>query len=504
MPEISEFFRVTTRIQAGGVAAQNFGLGLLITSDASIPAGGPNKAQKFSTILAVGEVFDSASDPYKAAQAWFSQDPIPQELYIGRWATSDIATTLFGETPDILTALQAVTAGSFVVGSAEITAVDLSGAGSFADVAGTIQTAIQAAGSVDSRLTGVTFTYSVSDTRFELTLATGADLGNGYFGDATTGTALATLLGMNEAVNPTYAIGSDQETIAGCIDNILAVAPDVPYFVMLDNGVPSSLATEDTSQALSERVEAGRMAAFIQETTFAALASGDVTSDAALAFADQYARTFTIYSGKLDDHKHISGSALYSAQNFDQPNSVITGMGKTLPGQAADRLNDTQFAELKRKRVNSYTFIGGLPTLAEGWMAQAGVWSDARIWLDWIANELELSLWNLVRSVTKIPATGFGVAIIKETLATVMEKGVRNGGIGPGLTVSPAMKADIRSTTGNHDFDGVLVSGYLIHVGRLSLQTQVDRDNRLSPPIKIWAKGSSAIHRANVDLIFEN
>ena len=506
MSRISNFFRVTTRINTGGVPTQNFGIGLLITTGEELAAGGSGKALKFSDILAVAETFDSGSDPYKAAAAWFSQDPAPKSLYIGRWATTDVATTLESGTPGSVADLRAVTAGSFIVGSAEIDGLSLSTPATYTAIAAAIQVAILAETASDARLVGSTFTYDAAEGKFVLELNGAQDLGNGYFSDAATGTALAALLGMDQASDPVYRVGSDEEGVADCVDTIVELVPDSPYFIMIDGGVPATVSAVDTVDALNDRAEAsgGDLYHVWVEKSAAARVTGDTTSPAYAAFSAQQQRQLMVYSKHEEGLEHVSAAALYSAQNFDQPNTVITGMGKTLPGELASVYTDTEYAELTSKRLNLYLNIGGLPTFVEGWTPKAGVWADARIWLDWIQNELELSLWNLVRSSPKIPATAYGIAQIIETLTTVMDKGVRNGGIGPGLKVSPTLKADIRTTTGNLDFDGVLTKGYLIHVGRLSEQSQTDRDSRLSPPIKIWAKGSSAIHRANVDLIFEN
>ena len=117
----------------------------------------------------------------------------------------------------------------------------------------------------------------------------------------------------------------------------------------------------------------------------------------------------------------------------------------------------------------------------------------------WIRNELELNIWNAARASRRLT-----VAILGSAIDSVMRKGVRNGGIQPGRTVRGSTKADIIATTGNQAFDGVLSAGYLVHIGALADQTQVDIDNRMAPPIKIWAKGSEAIHRADVDLVFQN
>ena len=495
MAEISEFFKVTTRILAGGVPRQVFGQGLILTTDDTLAAGGSGKAKKFTSIQDVGDTLDEATEPYKAAAAWFAQDPAPQNLYIGRWATEDVATTLRGGTPAALTALAAANS-TFNLNGTNFT-VDLSSASTYAEVATAVQTQIA------NTITGATFVHNT--TAFLLTLADASAITDGVFKPHSggTGTDISAALGMAAASNPTYKQGSDAELIAGAINAVLAVIPDDVTIVMVDNGVPASVTvsstTEQTYDALAAAAEASQLFAFLPERSDAALVANETASLAARIFALQNNRTPVVYDAAAGGHKAVSAAALYSAQDFNVPASIITGFGKTLPGQAADIIGTTGLAELNRKRTNWYTYVGGLPTFGEGWSPKAGTWIDARYWLDWMANELELAAFNAARASRRLT-----VAQLYAALDEAMQKGVRSGGIGVGRTVSAAMKADIIQTTGNNAFDGVLTDGYLIHIGRLADQPQVDIDNRMSPPVKVFAAGSEAIHRASIDLLFTN
>ena len=92
---VSTAVDISTSIRAGGVLRTQFGTGLLVTLDDALPAGGSNKAQVFADIESVNRVL-SAGDALDAATVWFGADPPPKSLYIGRWATVDVATTLQG------------------------------------------------------------------------------------------------------------------------------------------------------------------------------------------------------------------------------------------------------------------------------------------------------------------------------------------------------------------------------------------------------------------------
>ena len=86
--DISTFVDITTQVAAGGVPLERFGRGLLITTDDAISAGGSGKVQLYTTLNGFSGDFD-AGDAMDAASVWFSADPIPQGLWVGRWAATD-------------------------------------------------------------------------------------------------------------------------------------------------------------------------------------------------------------------------------------------------------------------------------------------------------------------------------------------------------------------------------------------------------------------------------
>ena len=141
---LSSIINVTTRIAAGGTPNQQHGKGLVITTDDSIAAGGPDKIQLFQTLAEAQKIFGSGS-ALDAATVWFSADPYPKSLYIGRWANVDIPTTLRSSTPaDIgVTALSASNA-SFSINGDDVT-VDLSNVSidTYSEVASVVQSGIQ-------------------------------------------------------------------------------------------------------------------------------------------------------------------------------------------------------------------------------------------------------------------------------------------------------------------------------------------------------------------------
>ena len=168
--------RVSATIAAGGVSRKDFGSGLFLTTDATLPAGGTGKVRSFDSLVDVGKVFGASTEPYLAATAWFSQDPFPRSFKIARWASADVATTLRGGTPDTVAAI-GVLGAQFGIGGINVT-VDLSGATTYAAIATALQTAIVALASTpnnDNRFSGATVTYDTN--AFLITLSGPSDIG---------------------------------------------------------------------------------------------------------------------------------------------------------------------------------------------------------------------------------------------------------------------------------------------------------------------------------------
>ena len=88
MAELSDIVRVTTQVLDGGVSPSLYGRGLFLTKDDSVlSAAGSRRARIYSSLREVQEDFPSTTEPWMAAQSYFSQNG-PRELSIGRWVES--------------------------------------------------------------------------------------------------------------------------------------------------------------------------------------------------------------------------------------------------------------------------------------------------------------------------------------------------------------------------------------------------------------------------------
>ena len=490
---VSTLVDITTAITGGGAMRLAFGRGLLITTDDALSAGGSGKAQLFANINEVTKLF-TAGDALDAATVWFSADPRPQGLWIGRWADADVATSLeAGAAPSVGATVAPLDSsnGTFTVNGTTVT-TNLSATTTYATIAAAIQTQIVAIGGV---FAGATFTFTAG--RFLLSLTGANELDPPYFGTAGTGTDISAALGMAMSDSPRYRQGHDEEDVVNAANEMVALATTgSPVVIMLADDAPLTAGTPpiDTRDALGAWVNAGDYMFGLRDDSAQALVTNDVTSKLALAFDANQGKTMAFFDN-ASAKPEVGGLALLSAQNLNNPRSIITANAKPVPGVLPSNINGTQFAELERKRANVVTRVGGLSSLVGGGTSRAGYWADAVYWLLWMKNESTLAVWNAMRGSRRLTP-----AIIRDVMTAVLELGVRNGGIQPAGVVEADTKADIVATTGNQEFNGTLTAGYVLWVQRASESTAADRQGRTGR-FKAWLAPSPAIHKVLGDIV---
>jgi hypothetical protein len=371
-----------------------------------------------------------------------------------------------------------------------------------AGIAALIQTELRTGSDAD--FAAATCVFNVTKNRFEVTTGTGvgADQTLTLFSttDPLVGTDVSGLLGLDTGA--TLNQGADEETITEAIEAIVEL-DDAPYFITVENTITDF----DTLNEVRIWTASRPYMFFMDNLEIGALSSGETTSVLAQFAAFTPPRVGAMWS-ETGDYKALSFAGRYSSVNFSGSNTLITGNLKDLPGTLSDNLNSTQVAELESKFSNYYApffSTGSEPVngVYNGTTMKQSVWIDVRYFLDWAVNAVQVDVFNLLKNSNVVPQTEAGVTAEYSVIDSVMQQAKRVGGIAPGQ-VSAAMILDIQLTTGNADFDGFLDKGYLIYSTPIAQQSQSDRNERKSPPFKVWMKGSGAIHSVEIALIFEN
>ena len=494
MVDIGTVVNVRTSIATAGLPNRAFGRGLLLTTEATLSGAGPGKVLALASAQEGVEALPAGSAALAASEVWFAADPRPEALYVGRWVTSDISTSLSG-TPTVTagsTPLDAANA-SFALNGVDVTA-DLSSATDYDAIATAIQTAIQALAGHAS----TTFDFSTAGD-FVLTFAGEDPIQLGGLGAATGGTPIAAALGLApDSSGVVYIKGASTESLAqaaqGCIDLTIGTGEPVGIVLATDTPATDPVASVDSRLALAAWTEGTDYACGVRETAEAALVVDETASVAAQIIGLSRGRTSVLYtdSGPLPD---VALMAEMSAQDLDTPNSIITPNAKLLPGVLPTQVTRSQLTELKRKRVSIYTTVGNVDALLGGYTSKGGNWLDAVWWLAWLKSRVQTGVFGIQRSSRR-----FNRSLLSDALLTAMQAGVENGGIEPGRSVSASTKADIIRLTGNYRFDGRLTAGYLIWIQEPSQQDLDDRVARFD----VFLVGSAAVHETFGDIRFQN
>ena len=411
--------------------------------------------------------------------------------------TGEHADELGLGTVDITTGVDGIGAGSLTWHGSSIS-VDFTGADSYDDVASTLQTAlraVRAAARADLRSATVEFDpVGFFRVRLGFDSTSGDPYAiNGFMADDAQEPASA--LGLDSTSGGGIVQGQASEPIEDAMDAISGL-DDGWYFVTVD----SSITTGADLLSLSRWVQAKAHMLALDVVDEGVLTPNESTSLAAQLSALAQQRTFLVWS-RTRDNKALSLAGRLSSVNFDGQNTLITPKFKSLPATTPDIVTTAHKGELDRKWVGYYTRFGPDAIFAEGW-TQSGDWIDVRYWLDWITKAMQSEVYNLLRQhPTRVPQTAEGLASIEAAIERVCEAGRRNGGIAPGR-VSETVANDIRLASNNPAFDGFLPTGYLVAIGSIADQLQIHRDARRSPTIRVWLKGSGAMHHITIGLVF--
>ena len=411
--------------------------------------------------------------------------------------TGEHADELGLATVEITTGVDGIGAGSLTWQGYTISGLDFTGAASYDDVANIVQTALRAvtaSGRADLRSASVE--YDPADFfRASLGFRTNGDPYpiTGFKVDVAQGAASA--LGLDNASGGSIDPGHASETIEDAMDAISGL-DDGWYFVTVD----SSITTGADLLSLARWVQTKAHMLALDVVDEGVLTPNESTSLAAQLSALEQQRTFLVWS-RTRDNKALSLAGRLSSVNFDGEDTLITPKFKSLPSTVSDIVTAAQKKELDRKWVGYYTRFGPDAIFAEGW-TQAGDWIDVRYWLDWITKAMQTEVYTLLRQhPTRVPQTAEGLASIEAAIERVCEAGRRNGGIAPGR-VSETVANNIRLASNNPAFDGFLPTGYLVVIGSIADQLQIHRDARRSPTIRVWLKGSGAMHHVTIGLVF--
>lgn len=490
MIPVSSVVNVSIAIGAAFPERVGFGTLNLVTAETGV-IGIAERIRSYSNIEGVVADWATSTEAYKAAAAYFSQQPKPTSLKIStRYPTDQSAELRGGSVIDVAPFLL-IADGSFAIsidGDVEdITGLDFTdGEVTLADVAGSIQALLQAV--LAGGYTLATCTHD--GDRFFITSGTsGATSTISFLSpvDPAVGTDISSLLQMalGEA---TKSDGFAAETIGQSLANIENVDPDW-YGLMFTKEIRDDILVNGEAAVLAAAAFCeARVKAFGNTSNDLDVLDSVTTNDiVSLLQTANYRRTLSTFSTHPDEYPSASILGRAFTVNFNQVNSTITLKFKQMPGITAEVLKQNELAVMDSKNGNALITVGASDMFSESKMAD-GVFFDAVHGVDWLTDAIQNNVFGyLLTQTTKTPYTDKGVAALEQQLIKAEDEALRNGLVAPGETI-----------------DGVfLPSGYQNTIVPVADVPDADKTNRQYDGLSFIILGAGAIHGVQINGVFE-
>lgn len=490
---VSTVVNVAISVGATFPARAGFGTLNIVTSETGVISLA-ERIRSYSNIDGVAADWLATTEVYKAANAYFAQQPKPTSLKVStRYPTAQAGQLRGGAVADSaanIAAFAAITNGSFAIsinGSAQdITGINFTGDADLDAVAADIQTTLRAIATGGFTLA----TCTHDGTRFYINSGTTGTSSTVSFLTAVspvTGTDISSLLQMQQGEG-TKTDGIAAETITASLNAIQNVDPDW-YGLQFTKEVRDlvSINAEDAVEAAADWCEARTKIFFNTTNDLDVLDSVTTTDIASVLQAKNLRRTITTFSSYTSQYPSSSVAGRAFTVNFNQPNSTITMKFKQLPTITVEQLTQSQKAVLDSKSANALIEVGSSDMYAESYMAD-GTFIDEVHGIDWLQNAIETNVFGyLLTRTTKVPYTNKGIAAIEQQVVKALDEAVRNGLASPGETI-----------------DGeFLPNGYKTTLVPVEDINQSDVEARFYPGLSFVILGAGAIHGVQINGVFE-
>ena len=442
---ITRFVDVAIEKDTPRVSVAGFGILMVVTDNALLSPA--RRLRRFTTAESVGAFFGVLSEEYKAADAFFYQDPFnayqPEEINFGRFVDADSKALLeCGNEPETdIDTWKAVSDGEFSIdidgATVEVTGLDFSSVTSLDDVATVIDTGLAANGDCYFLLNRFNFVSTTTGATSLITLLStvvapaGTDISGSAFlaGDV----AYDQYTALEGAIISQGQVAENFDTALSAIE---AVNSD--WYAM---SAIKKYRDTDEAEDMADEISSRRKM-FILCTNDSNTKILGTTSTFAYylkqASTDGYKRCGTLYRGN---------SALYSDMSWmgyglPYPVGSFNWAYKTLPGieQGAESDNDPDvLSEAERDAIEDVNANFYAETLAaectyKGTMGggrdadRNGEYIDIVRNVDFLQARCEEQLFSLLLEKDIIPMTNAGISTVENRLLSVLDEyGVKQG-----------------------------------------------------------------------------
>lgn len=492
----SDLVRITPRVLAGTGQDLVFN-GLLLTDNARCPAKG---MLTFYSPADIADYFGETSAEYKAARVYFNgfnnSLTKPQSIFFYRANTTAAAGFFRGGKAPALTAITAVTEGTFEgsIGthSLSLTAIDLSSATSYSDAAGLLQTVIRAeAGSGETALSAATVAFDSISGAFTITAG---DAATGVNVEVTGGTVAEALGFMNAGA--TSSPGADAQTWAGVLNDVARQSQNWATFTTV-----TEVTSYDDAKAIADwtgdQFSTGSQFLYVYWTTADAVKTAGDTASVAAQLREADVQGVCAVYGTVEYAAFIMGSAASIA--WDSPNSTITFAFKAQSGLDANVTVQADANNLSAGRIN---FMGNYATRNDNFiLLQPGAmfgnfrWIDTYLNSTWLNSALQTQIMAGLETTPRVPYNEDGYTFIRSWVQDVADRAVNNGVIDLGVNLSATQKSELQREAGQDISVELYNSGYFLQIVDASAAT---RQARTSPACNFWYTYGGSVHKINL------
>ncbi len=454
-----------------------------------------NRIRFYSTLSAVEQDFNTSTDAYFAALAFFSQTPIPTTMAIGEvYSNSLPAQIIAGELSTTeIAAIKVVSDGSMNVhynlGAGDtilgLSALNFTAINTVEDIAAVITTAIGI-----NPLTCTVKTLPGGSKRLDLsTIATGSTVLISEPVTFGTGTFIAAMLNMTAATGATII---DGYTYVGIADELasIAAAAKVQGKYIYGWCLGSTLRVAATQEAAAAWA-LGQIAMMPLVTNDSNALNPAYTTDiGSVIKATGNRRAPCLYHDNPQMYPDVSILAYMLSVNYRLPDSTVTAKFKQLPGISTVTLTQTQWGVLQSKGYNSYTAIGNNSrTYRDGTTEDTAWYMDTVINLDNFVEDLSVNVFNVFLRTKKVPYTRHGQMMLVDACKDTGNQYVYNG------TFADREVEDLTQKSGVSILPAVQITPTPI-----SQMSAADRAARIGPPIQLTCQDAGAIHSIAINV----
>ena len=204
---------------------------------------------------------------------------------------------------------------------------------------------------------------------------------------------------------------------------------------------------------------------------------------------EKYFRTFGIfgkeYANQEDNEIPEANKYLnvaFAAKWLGYQSGTETAAYKTLASVTPSKLSKEEMEKLATAKLNYFVTVGG-KNISMGGTVMAGEWADIVRFRDWLKNDMQVRVVDLLIANTKIPFTDNGIALIENQMRASLKAGQDLGAI----------------AEDEFDEDNNSLPGYTTTVPAALSIPPTDKSKRKLSGLGFKARLSGAIHIADLN-----